>query len=75
MLSPLPSLPCTCTLYPLVAATTMAHGNSKRFARFKPRESKRLTCSLEKMSSGANYVHAQCAPVVRFLYSVVMPLS
>ena len=50
----------TCTLYPSAPATTMAHTHSKRSTKFKPHVSKRLTCSLEKMSSGTNYEHVPC---------------
>ena len=60
-------------------ATTMAHAHCKRSIKLKPRVSKWLTCTLEKIEKRgklrARALHVQCAPVVRFLYSVAMPLS
>ena len=69
---------CTCTLYRSTPATTMAHAHSKRSTKFEPRLTKRLTRSIEKnelmCELRARALHLKCAPLVSFLYSVVMPL-
>ena len=56
----------------------MAYAHSKRSTKFEPRVTKRLTCSLEKVSRCANYVHVPCKYNVHprsAFYSAVMPFS